>query len=180
MSYCWFYASRKVSLNFLVSVSHRINFWDGVTCRVGSVIPKTTRSAQEYNGNMYVIEKQMLESEQDLSVSVLCPDVYFIIICVRHMISLNQELVNCWETNLVTLLYRCNSMCCGGSSDQWQRSKLCSPSNCNTIGRTHKKLKNYNTVGQQGLSTAFTRSFVFQSQCQWQPGNCPTNIWWAS
>jgi hypothetical protein len=72
MSYCWFYASRKVSLTFLVFVLHRINFWDGVTCRVGSVIPKTTRSTQEYIVNMYVIEKQMLEFEQDLSVSGLC------------------------------------------------------------------------------------------------------------
>ena len=71
MSYCWFYNSRKVSLSFLVSVPHRINFWDGVTCRLVSVIPKTTRSTQEYNVNMYVIEKQMLEFEQDLSVSGL-------------------------------------------------------------------------------------------------------------
>jgi hypothetical protein len=60
MPSCWFYSSRKVSMTFLVFVPHRINFWDGVTCRVGSVIPKSTRTAQEYNVNMRVIEKQML------------------------------------------------------------------------------------------------------------------------
>jgi len=81
---------------------------------------------------MYVIEKQMLEFEQDLSVSGLCPDVHFTIISVGHMTSLNLELVNCWDANLIPLLYRC----CGESSDQWQRSKSCSPSNCNTTGRT--------------------------------------------
>jgi hypothetical protein len=57
MFYCWFYASRKVSLNFLVFVPHRTNFWVGVTCRVGSVVPKTTRSAPEYNINVYVIRE---------------------------------------------------------------------------------------------------------------------------
>jgi len=57
MSDCWFYASRTVSLTFLFFVPHRVNFWDGVTCRVGFVIPKATTSAQGYNVNMYVIEK---------------------------------------------------------------------------------------------------------------------------
>ena len=89
MSYFWFYASRKVSLNFLHFVPHRINCWDGVTCKIGSVIPKATRSAQEYNVNKYVRQKQMLEFEQHLSVSVLCPVVHFTIIIVEHMISLN-------------------------------------------------------------------------------------------
>ena len=113
MSYCWFYASRKVTLTFLVFVLHRINFWVGVTCRVGSVIPKTTRSAQEYNVNMYVMEKQMLELEQHWSVSGLCPVAHFTVISVGHTISLNQESVNCLDAKLATLLYRCNSMCCG-------------------------------------------------------------------
>jgi len=114
MSFCWFYASRKVSLNSLVFVPHRINFWDGVTCRVDSVILKATRSAQEYKVNIYVIEKRKLEFEEHLSVSGLCPVVPFTIISVEHMISLNQELVNCWDAKLVTLLYRCDSMCCRG------------------------------------------------------------------
>jgi len=116
MSYCWFYSyvSRKLSLNFLVIVPHRINCWDGVTCRVGSVIPKATRSAQEYNVNIYVREKQMLEFEQHLRVSGLCPVVHFTVISVERMTSLNQELVNCWDAELVTLLYRCDSMCCRG------------------------------------------------------------------
>jgi len=83
----------------------------------------------------------MLEFEQDMSVSGLCPDVYFTIIDVGHMISLNLELVNCWVAKLVPLLYWRNSMCCGGSSEQWQRSKLCSPSNCNTMGRTQEAEK---------------------------------------
>jgi hypothetical protein len=60
----------------------------------------------------------MLEFEQDLSVSGLCPDVHFTIISVGHTISVNLELVNCWDAKLVPLLYRCSSMCCGGSSDQ--------------------------------------------------------------
>jgi hypothetical protein len=64
MSDCWFYASRTVSRNFLFFVPHRVNFWGGVTCRVGFVIPKATRSAQGYNVNMYLIEKQILELEQ--------------------------------------------------------------------------------------------------------------------
>jgi hypothetical protein len=71
MFYFWLYASRKVSLNFLVFVPHRFNCWDGVTCRIGSVIPKATRSDQEYNVNIYVTEKRMLDFEQHLSVCLV-------------------------------------------------------------------------------------------------------------
>ena len=94
MSDCWFYASRLVSLNFLFFVPHRTDFWDGVTCRVGFVIPKGTRAAQECDVNMNVIEKQMLEFEQHMSVSGLCPVVHFTIISIGHMISFTQGSVN--------------------------------------------------------------------------------------
>jgi hypothetical protein len=56
----------------------------------------------------------MLELKQHWSVSGFCPVVHFTIISVEHMISLNQESVNCWDAKLVTLLYRCVSMCCRG------------------------------------------------------------------
>ena len=56
----------------------------------------------------------MLEFEQHLSVSGLCPVVHFTIISVEHLISLNQKFVNCCDAKLVMLLYRCDSMCCRG------------------------------------------------------------------
>jgi len=89
-------------------------FLGWVTCRVGSVTPKATRAAQGCNVNIFVTEKQKLELKQHLSVSGLCPVVQFTIISFEHMVSLNQELVNCWDAKLVTLLYRCDSMCCRG------------------------------------------------------------------
>jgi hypothetical protein len=63
---------------------------------------------------MYVIEKHMSELEKHWSVSGLCPVVDFTIISVEHVISFNQELDNCWDAKLATLLYRCDSMCCRG------------------------------------------------------------------
>jgi hypothetical protein len=95
------------------------------------------------------------------------------------MISLNQESVNCLDAKLVTLLYRCNSMCCG--VHQISGKDLNCAAKVITIQKEeHKKLKNYSAVWQPGLSTAFTRSFFFQFQCQSQHGNSPTDIWWAS
>jgi hypothetical protein len=94
MSDCWFYASRLVSLNFLFFVPHRTDFWDGVTCRVGFVIPKGIRAAQGYDVNMNVIEKQMLEFEQHLNVAGLCPVVHFTIISIGHTISFTPGSVN--------------------------------------------------------------------------------------
>ena len=116
MSYFWSYASRKVSLTFLVFVPHGTNFWDEVTCRVVSVIHKTTRSAQEYNVNMYVIEKQMLEFEQDLSVSGLYQVVHFTISSVGHI---TAEKLQCNEQQGLSTAFTSSFFSSPSANGRW-------------------------------------------------------------
>jgi hypothetical protein len=72
-----YFQKGKIDLPCLCLLQNQ--FLGGVTCKLGSVIHKTTRSAKEYNVNMSVIEKQMLHLELHWSVSGICPVVHIIL-----------------------------------------------------------------------------------------------------